>query len=727
MRKTALLAALLLCSPSLYAQSGASRTGEEIISKVHRSAYKIKMPADSSGIFIGSGVYGHNGDMLTSGLCYTYWAPEHPSYDEIIDLCLKEKVGNTLQFWKGGQKGVELAEKAYENGLYTTYIYGEPGDSNAQTKALTKKLGDKYLGFDFGEKFTFSIYNSNEESKEAALSRGITLKSICDNLMNEVGEHVDYLHERGLGNVMATSANFSLDYEVAAGTEIPCVEDFPFGDLNLASALSRGLYRQYDLPMWGSHLAHEWYSWIPHTNPYKMKTLETAFQLKYMAGAKLVINESGNWALQSSLCPDSPMSMMPVLPGNPPGLHARTDPRSGYTPEIREEARQRFSYIDDRSPVAKKYRKIISDFYQFCLEHPAPAGQPEASFAVAKGNYDLATGTYVSGYAVGNAYVLADENVAWYQGLPEQSWETILNVLLPKKDILAPNYNLHFSGTPYGQFDIVSFAYDNVTAEHLLANYKALMFSGWNTCSPKQYQILCDYVKGGGRLVIGLCHLSTDMTRKYANFTKDDLVNGGDFSELCGLKVTGKGKRFYWATGPSTEPNELGFVARRRWGYMGLPLGDLEYTLPEDCYEALAVDDEELRPVILKCKVGKGEVYFLNTWSYPAAANQDVGTGAVVDSKGMVGELFAYVARKSRGNVFITGPDFERPDAECDYISYSYFPDAGVICMLNMDYEHEHKCVLQNFGDKEFITLAPGEFRLIDSVQLRPDEKQNKE
>lgn len=723
-----LLTIIILLGPALsFAQQDKTKTGEEIIGSVQRNNSKVSLPSDGAGLYLGSGVYAHDGDMLTSGYNYTYWAPGHPTLDEILDICVKEKVGNTLQFWQKGKQGADLAEKASKMGLYSTFIYGEPGETNAQTKALANKLGSMYLGYDFGEKFTFSIYKSNEESKDNALSRGVTLRSICDSYMNDVAQHVDYLHGRGLGSVMATSANFSIDYEVAAGTEIPCVEDFPFGDLNLASALSRGLYRQYDLPMWGSHLAHEWYSWIPHTNPYKMRTLETALQLKYMSGAKLIINESGNWALQSSLCPDSPMSMMPILPGDPPGLYNRDDERSGYTPEAREEARKRFSYIDDRSPVARKYRKILSDFYQFCLEHPAPAGQPEASFAVAKGNFDLATGTFVSGYAVGNAYVLADEDVAWYQGLPEKSWETVLDVLLPKKDILAPNYNLHFSGTPYGQFDIVSFAYDNVTAEHLLANYKALIFSGWNTCSPKQYRILCDYVRGGGTLVIGICHLSTDDTRKYANFTKEDLVNGGDFSELCGVKVTGRGKRFYWATGPSTQPNELGFVARRRWGFMGLPLADLEYTLSQDHYEALAVDDEELRPVILKCKVGKGEVYLLNTWSYPAAANQDVGTGAVTDSKGMVGELFAHVARKARGNVFITGPDFEKPDLECDYIAYSYFPDAGVICMLNMDYEHERKCVLHNFGDKEFVTLSPGEFRFVESVQLHEDEKLNRE
>lgn len=727
LRRFLAIGALLACAASMYGQNAVLRTGENIVAEPRRQTEKTALPDDGSGIYIGSGVYKHDGSLNSTGFCYTYWVPDHPTFDEIFDLCLREKVGNTLQFWQGGKEGVELGRKAYKNGLYSTYIYGEPGETAADTKAMVRKLGSHYLGYDFGERFTFSLYTSNKETEEEAAGRGATLRSICDDLMRRVNNHVTALHEKGLGNVMATSSNFSLDYEVAAGAEVPCVEDFPFGDLNLATALSRGLYRQYDLPMWCSHLAHEWYSWIPHSNPYKMRTLKTAFQLKYMSGAKMIINESGNWALQSSLCTDSPMSRMPILLGTPPGLYKMTDERSGYTEEILEEARKSFSLIDDKSPVATEYRRIISDFYAFCLEHPAPAGQPEAPFAVAKGNFDLATGTFVSGYAVGNAYSLANMDQSWYQGLPEKSWETMMHVLLPRRDILAPNYNLHFSGTPYGQFDIVSFAYDNVTAGHLLKNYRALMFSGWNTCSPKQYQILCDYVKGGGRLVIGLCHLSTDETRKYANFTVDDLVNGGDFSELCGLKVTGRGDRFYWATGPSVEPNELGFVARRRWGYMGLPLGNIEYTLPSDHYDLLAVDDEQMRPVILRCRVGKGEVYFLNTWSYPAAANQDVGPGAVADSKGMVGELYSYVARISRGHVFITGADMECPDADCDYISYSYFPDAGVICMLNMDYEHERKCVLHQFGSCGSVTLAPGEFRLIESVKLSSEEKINEE
>ena len=90
-----------------------------------------------------------------------------------------------------------------------------------------------------------------------------------------------------------------------------------------------------------------------------------------------------------------------------------------------------------------------------------------------------------------------------------------------------------------------------------------------------------------------------------------------------------------------------------------------------------------------------------------------------------MGELYAYVMREAHGNVWITGPDFEKPDGDCDYITYSYFPDDGRICLMNMDYRNERKCVLHWFGEKDFITLKPGEFRLMDAPVLDKAEMLN--
>ena len=691
-------------------------TVDEIIAAPRPKTVKTPLPEDAR-IYIGSGVYANKGTMKMGGFCFTYWEPDRLNYDEIVDLCAKEGVGNTLQFWQSNECLLDLARKAKARGLYSTCIYSSA--TNGLARRITSTLGDSWIGYDFGERYNFSLYQNWD-------NRGVSLQALVGEYMNRVHKHVGDLHAAGWGNVMATSANFSLDYEVAAGVEVPCTEDFPFGDLTLASALNRGLYRQYDLPMWGSHLAHEWYSWIPHKNPYKMKTLETAFLLKYMTGAKVIINESGNWQLQSSLCEDSPMARMPT-PIRKLNSGLTSEELAAAEKSVYAEAKKKFSYIDYRSPVAVKYRKAISDFTSFCKKHPAPKGQPEATWAIAKGNLDLGGAGYVPGNAICGAYDLARTNPNWMCGLPEMSWDVVRKAVMPMPPMLAPNKNIHFSASPYGLCDIVSFACDNVTAEHLLKNYKVLMFAGWNTCTPKQYRILCDYVKGGGKLVIGLAHLSTDDKRDYTNLSVEKLVNKGDFTELCGFKVVGETPRKYWATGPSTEKNCLGFVARRRFGYMCLPLGKLEFSAPKENFEELAVDDEDAEPFILRCKSGKGEVFFMNWWAYPAAANMDVGCGSELKDVGMVGYLYQYAAKLGRGNVYITGPDFENPDEDCGWILYSYFPDEGKVYLLNLDYENERKCVLQQFGDKEFITLRPGEFRIVDSVKLDADEKLNAE
>lgn len=684
---------------------------QEIFDSPRRPTKKLALP-DDTGAYIGSAVYAVSGKMTGGGFCFTTWTPTKMTPEEVVDQCAREGVGNCLQFWQSNERLLDLCRKAKGAGLYSTCIYSQAKDGIA--RKIVEELGPKWLGYDFGERFVFGLYSNWED-------RGVTLSDLAANYMNRVKFHVDKLHGYGWGDVMATSGNFNLDYEVAAGTEIPMTEDIAFGDNTLSSALGRGLYRQYDLPAWGSHIAHEWYSFIPHRNPYKMKTLETTLYLKYMTGAKIIINESGAWNLQSSLCEDSPMSQMPITVRS---LSAKIDQGRDVEP-VYEEARRKFSWIDYRSPIAKKYRQALVDFTRFCREHPVPKGQPEAAFALAKGNFDLGGWKYERNYAVCGAYDLARKNPNWYHGAPEQSWGVLLGAVSPAPPSLRPNKNLMFSATPYGQYDIVSFAGDNVTADYLLGNYRVVMFSGWNTCSAKQYRTLCEYVKRGGRLVIGLCHLSTDDARDFNDPQLAQLVNGGDFTDLCGLKVVGKTPRRYWATGPSAEPNCLGIAARRRFGIMALPLGKLEYTAPRGNFEMLAVDDEEEEPFIVRCRNGKGEVFFMNWWGYPVCANADNGCGAEEGGVGLVGKLYQYAAKLGRGNVWITGPDFENPDEDCRWIVYSYFPDEGKVYLLNLDYENERKCVLQQFGDKDFVTLKPAEFRIVDSVKLDPEEKLN--
>jgi hypothetical protein len=334
--------------------------------------------------------------------------------------------------------------------------------------------------------------------------------------------------------------------------------------------------------------------------------------------------------------------------------------------------------------------------------------------AIAKGNLDLCSPRFTPNGAVAGAGRLAEIEPQWYEGPPERGWETVRKVFYPLRPLLAPHPNHFLSGSPHGMVDIVSFALDQISAEFLNAHYKALLFCGWNTASDEQYKILTQYVAKGGRLFISIPHLSTNTRRNYSSYTVDELVNHGDFSELCGVKVKGRGARFYWATAPH-GCSELGFKFPRRFGIMGTPMGDIEITDP--AARTLVVDDEEARPLLLRRSYGKGEVFFLNSWAYPGALDVDDGPGATLDSKGLIGAVYQTLAKLSRGNVWITD-DRDSPGAECEYITFSYFPEAGKICLLNVDFDRPHAFFLHHFGVADPVELAPSEFRVLESTKL---------
>ena len=716
MKSTLALAAQVACAGMVW---GAPLTGEEILAKPRAQVPALELPKE--GIFFGPATYGDEPTIPRAevgedavALCYAghshcRWVAGQPAPHETIALTKDLNQGNVIQFWQTGEKLWKLSEAAAKAGLYSMNIYAP--DDPAVAKRLCG-LGRFWLGHDSGEIFHYT-------ADDAAKLANPTLKDITDAFMRRVHEYVSQRHQSGWGNVLSTGGDFSMDLQVAAGIDIPLTEDYPFRNQLVSSALERGVARQYGLKLWGTHQAHEWNAFIPYANPLRQPLLGATFQIKYMTGAKIIINESGNWEVQTTLCEDSPMHSMPHV--NPCKTICGADKvrAAGFDLDAATaEARKNAHLIGWKSEVSQEYRKVCSDFWTFVKENPAPKGQPEATIAVIKGNYDLSGEHDEPAMPIGGAQILADKDGNWYPGAPEQSWELVKDVLAPRpEEILYPSKNFFLAGAPYGLFDITSFAYDNTSAEYLLKHYKALMFAGWNTCSPKQYRILCDYVKGGGRLLVALPHLSCDATRKYNTFTKDDLVNGGDFSELCGLKVKGQGQRVWWATAAEpdrTKVNALGIRWPRRYGILACKVGDLEYTLPAGSYEKLAVEDEGGDiPIVLRIRRGKGEVFFVNTWCYPSVADKDEGPGASFGSKGLMSTLYAYVAKISRADVRIEGVGQDGPDRECDYVVCSYFPEDGRTFLKNIDFRAPHRIDLVRNGKRQTIVLAPAEMRII--------------
>lgn len=694
---------------------------------------KAAISFPKEGLFLASGVYSQRGQLAwRGGNFHTEWSPVLPLSADIPALARKEHQGNTIQSWSHGDDAVEWARITGKEGLYMMFCCGG-GDSEVCRKVMEYA---KFAAYDLHEMYTFDLYDANAAAEETSGKTGApadkqpgayTLGMTIDKYLANVRAGVDRLHSNGWFPLTCSAANTQMDYKMLGGVDIPGIEFYAYADTLFACGFLRGLARQHRTGAWHAYLAHDWYSFTPHTNPHKMDSLLLMLRLQYMNGVKILTLESGNWWAQSNLCSDSPQMYLPQIKLTDAMLGRWLDNEeaaNAVTEDELREAKRKFSWIDYRSPVASKYRKAMRDFWDFVSENPQSDAQPEVTVAFAKGNHDFANGS-LENFPVAGAYSIAKADRHWMNGAPEKSWDIIKDLFFPKPPILGNDKNLFYSGTPYGITDTVSFAENRITADFLLRNYKALIFSGWNTCSKEQYEILCEYVRGGGRLCIGIPHLSTNDSRNYDFYSREELVNGGDFSELCGIKVTAQGDYFWWATGPSFEKNCLGLRSRRRYGHMGTRLGTVEYTGPAENYEVLACDDEAARPVIIRAKKGKGEVFFLNIWEYPSVANRDLGAGATNDSKGLIGELYSYIARISRGNVWITGPDFEKPDEDCNWIVYTYHPSSGRIFFLNLDFDNERKCVLHWFGEKDFITLLPGEFRIIEAPVLEEAERLN--
>jgi hypothetical protein len=710
---------------------------------------KTKLPA--CGTFLGTPVYLHRGDTVfqTSGLFYTSWVSEDHDAAWYINQTIQDNQGNLVAIWDGGatkqsllamadymaldELGLAIPQPDWKNGtnltpgdwdeigrhperlgaglvrmlkqaeendlaLMTIYTEADP----RQLKRMKPYL-NRFLGCNVGEVFTFRL--NSEEDPVLALAKQATtgdLRQLANNFIQSVQRCVRKHKADGWSQMMVTGGIATLDYEIIGGIEIPAVEDFAVPHINIASAISRGLYRQFDLPIWGTDIAHEHYSFLPYASLLKMPLLTASLYLKYMSGCKLLLVESGNWWQQSDHVEDTPMHQVPKLALGP--IHTN-DPH--LTAPYVDEARKHYLNINYNSPVCREYRRRISDFYDFLKASGTPAGQPATRIAAIKGNLDLAGPGYHPNAVIAGQYDLADKDARWFQSMPERSWDIFARTFYPRPPVLGEYPNPFLSGTPYGITDIVSFAADP-DADFLAGQYAALLFAGWNTCTAKQYEALVAYVRQGGTLFISIPHLSTNTTRNFTSYGTDELIHGGDFSELCGVKVTGRGKQFYWAITPGND-RPLGVSPFRKFGICMTHRGDIELG---PATEVIAVEDEQFTPLLIRHKLGKGTVYFLNVWEYPGALDSDVGPSATRDSVGFIGAIYRKIALETRGDTYITD-DGQLPGTECQHVVYTCFPENGEICLYNIDFENPHTLHLHHGGRDDVITLAPAEFRTI--------------
>jgi hypothetical protein len=169
-------------------------------------------------------------------------------------------------------------------------------------------------------------------------------------------------------------------------------------------------------------------------------------------------------------------------------------------------------------------------------------------------------------------------------------------------------------GTPYGQFDFVM---SNVTLDVLNRYYKTLVFLGYHRLTPREYDILYQFVSGGGKIL-----LSVGQLRK----PDDSLFDPNQLERLTGVRINPVKQKTKITGGLITSlltpcgsrgPLSLGYETTSGTARFGKKLFPL--SIPElfawPCRnlraEILAVDDQK-RPLVFRHSLGKGEVWLVN-------------------------------------------------------------------------------------------------------------------
>jgi len=325
--------------------------------------------------------------------------------------------------------------------------------------------------------------------------------------------------------------------------------------------------------------------------------------------------------------------------------------------------------------------------------NPRSKGTPETTMASVLGNCGSYCGLYIDWFAAFSQHAQAKTNPNWLYGDPERTDVAVQQTIFPvPQDALAPYTNYWIGGSPYGQCDVVNI--DDETDLDDLSRYKFLFYGGWNTMTDTIMQTLRAYVENGGSLFISLPHFSTRKDREFRAFTVDDLINKGDLTSLCNIRV--KDRRV--VTGQFITKRELDDREKVDFDLSGGVKDEslADVALGSEVEVIATVGD---RPLLVREKIGKGEITVMLSWEYPGKES------LAATYKTILG----WLAGKHGGSVRIYG--MNEQDKTPQYISYAVWPEA--IYLLNTDCMKSRTFELERDGVRKKMTLQPMEFKII--------------
>lgn len=460
----------------------------------------------------------------------------------------------------------------------------------------------------------------------------------CETMLDARQAYLDYLrdfieYERESvsdGPLLNVESGLVFKYHAEAGIDVLCHEALP-GDPHRMQAAIRGAARAYHKP-WGTHIAMGWYGGVT-VDELWMKRWKTSLYHCYLTGSEFIYPESGHLALSE------------------------------------HQTQKRYEPLSEQM---LRSRQILREAYQFSLVHTRPPGGPKVRLGIVSGYGDGAPGLW-NPYAWGQFH-----DSKWLAGPPEWGWELVDELHRKAEWNTYTVQGEHdWSGNPpYGQYDIVPIEAD----EDTLNQYGCLVFVGWNTMTDDTYHKLKSFVASGGHLLMFLPQLREDDDRG----AEPKLYQGGDFSDLFGLRITGEEAR---------DVRGVKFLEQSSLPEWRLPVADVgcdprflgnftparvELTTGRVLagYDVLFGADAEqiaFQPVLVENRLGEGVAMLMTLHEYPADE-------AVL---GLVRELLRVVSAGEQGHVRLLGSDrvryatYERPDSVQVLYLLNTDPDCG--------------------------------------------------
>lgn len=317
-----------------------------------------------------------------------------------------------------------------------------------------------------------------------------------------------------------------------------------YASTELQMAFLRGASKAFGASSMGVHAAVQW-SNRPHDSESRQRLYRLALYVPYLCEATEINTEEGLYRIEA-----------------------------GYA------AYDRFS------PVCKDHLKHQKDFNRYVTSHTR-RGKLYSPIALVYGRDDTWTGYHTSANVICGCPSVPS-------GVLSRSWE-LLNVFYPNSCVgsnrpytLKAEQNTYmYSHTPYGNVDVVPIE------DMCLKRYSMISFAGYNRAVDEDMERLVRYLSDGGKLIIGLPHLSD--TKDY----RDATANRLSFSDNALLKLVGDV--------PSLAEDS----------YNGVTV-HLSESL--NGYDSVLTESDSGAPLVISKKVGKGELVFVNAVEYPGDA-----------------------------------------------------------------------------------------------------------